>query len=157
MRTTSKRGIDLIAAFEGLRLKAYKPTPNDVWTIGYGHTKNVHPGQVINRATARRFLRQDVRWAEAAVNRLPVAHLLNQNQFDALVSFTFNLGAGILGAEHDIGRHLRARHFKLAADSMLEYSHQGPVVLAGLLRRRRAERHLFLSHIIRAKLRQLRR
>jgi lysozyme len=150
---TSKRGLALITTFEGLRLQAYKPTPHDVWTIGVGHTHGVHAGMRISRAAAMRFLRQDVAWAEAAVIALRLR--LNQNQFDALVSFVFNLGAGILAPSHDIGRLLRERHYVAAANSMLEYSDPGTVEHAGLLRRRKAERHLFLSHPIRAKAHQL--
>lgn len=148
-RKTSKRGLNLIASFEGLRLKAYKPTPNDVWTIGYGHTHGVHAGMKITKAKALYFLRQDVRWAEKAVNALKLP--LNQNQFDALVSFTFNLGPGILGKDHTIGVHLRRRHWRAAADSMLLYCRQGNTILLGLQRRRKAERHLFLQRVIRSK------
>lgn len=152
-RHISKRGVALITSFEGLRLKAYKPTPRDVWTIGYGHTKGVHAGQRISRATARRFLLEDVRWAEDAVNGLGLP--LTQNQFDALVSFTFNLGAGILKTEHTIGKLLRQRNWKAAADSMLLYDKQGSVTLAGLTRRRKAERALFLHRPFRSRVHQL--
>lgn len=150
---TSTRGLNLITTFEGLRLKAYKPTPHDVWTIGVGHTHGVHAGQRISKVTAFRFLREDVAWAEKAVRGLRIQ--LNQNQFDALVSFTFNLGAGILASSHDIGRLLREKRYTAAANSMLEYRDPGTIEEAGLLRRRRAERHLFLSHPIRAKAHQV--
>lgn len=138
----SKRGLNLITNFEGLRLKAYKPTPHDVWTIGVGHTHGVHAGQKISRETALRFLAADVAWAEKAVRGLGIR--LSQNQFDALVSFTFNLGPGILASSHDIGRLLREKQYGAAANSMLEYRDPGTVEEAGLLRRRKAERALFL-------------
>lgn len=88
---TSEKGIELIASHEGLQLKAYK-CPAGVWTIGYGHTRGVKQGDVITKAQALEFLKEDVKDAENAVNK----HLLNlnQNQFDALVSFVFNVGAG---------------------------------------------------------------
>lgn len=142
----SAKGLSLIKTFEGCRLKAYKPTPNDVWTIGVGHTHGVHEGMVITQKQADAFLRGDVAWAEKAVNALKLP--LNQNQFDALVSFTFNLGAGILDASDDIGRLLRAHNWRAAANSMLQYDHQGAAVLAGLTRRRKAERALFLSKVV---------
>lgn len=141
MAKVSKRGLNLITSFEGLRLKSYKDSVG-VWTIGVGHTKGAHAGQKISRATAMRFLRQDVAWAQKAVNALRLP--MSQNQFDALVSFVFNLGPGILGKEHDIGRLLRAKKYRAAADSMLEYRDPGTVEEAGLLRRRKAERALFL-------------
>lgn len=91
MKTTSANGIALIKKHEGLRLKAYR-CPAGKWTIGYGHTAGVKEGMVITEQQAEAFLKQDLRTAEIAVNR----HLssINQNQFDALVSFTFNIGVG---------------------------------------------------------------
>lgn len=88
---TSQKGIELIKSFEGLKLTAYR-CPSGVLTIGYGHTKNVTPNMKITPAEADRQLREDLTEAEAAVNRenLPV----NQNQFDALVSLVYNIGAG---------------------------------------------------------------
>ena len=88
---TSNKGIDLIKKYEGFRAKAYK-CPADKWTIGYGHTLNVKSTDVIDKAQAEVFLRQDVEFAEKEVNRHNLN--INQNQFDALVSFVFNLGVG---------------------------------------------------------------
>ena len=87
----STNGKNIIKEHEALRLKAYLPTPNDVWTIGWGHTKTAKQGMTITEAQAEVLLSSDVAWAEAAVNQL-VKVPLTQNQFDALVSFTFNLG-----------------------------------------------------------------
>lgn len=86
---TSSRGIELIKRHEGLRLRAYL-CPAGVWTIGYGHTGGVKSGDVITGARADVLLRDDLTWAEREVN----AQGLNlvQNQFDALVSFVFNVG-----------------------------------------------------------------
>lgn len=87
---TSKSGIDLIKKYEGLRLKAYK-CPAGIWTIGYGHTNGVMKGDVTNEIGATEMLKEDLVWAERAVTQTGVE--LNQNQFDALVSLTFNIGS----------------------------------------------------------------
>jgi lysozyme len=88
---TSKKGIELIKSFEGLRLEAYL-CPAGVWTIGYGHTKTAKPGQKITSLEAENLLKQDLVSYEAAVNNENLN--INQNQFDALVSFAFNCGVG---------------------------------------------------------------
>jgi lysozyme len=87
---TSQKGIALISKSEATRLKAYK-CPAGVWTIGIGHTPS-YEGQVIDLNTAQKLLRSDLATAEKAVNN--VKQPLNQNQFDALVSFVFNVGTG---------------------------------------------------------------
>lgn len=89
---TSRNGFELIKRYEGCRLTAYK-CPAGVLTVGYGHTgTDVVAGMVITQQQADELLQKDVRWAEDAVNREKLN--INQNQFDALVSFVFNLGAG---------------------------------------------------------------
>src|SRR5262245_12639546 len=97
MMKTSQAGMGLIEEFEGCILHAYPDpaTGGAPWTIGYGHTAGVQPGDTCSREQALDWLRKDLAWAEAAVNRL-VAVPLEQHQFDALVSFTFNLGQGAL-------------------------------------------------------------
>jgi lysozyme len=87
--TTSFDGKNIIKKFEGLRLTAYKCSAN-VDTIGYGHTGGVKPGDVITQAEAERLLDEDLKKYEAAVNA--ALDGLTQNQFDALVSFTYNVG-----------------------------------------------------------------
>lgn len=87
----SEKGIQFIASHEGLKLKAYR-CPAGIPTIGYGHTKGVKMGDVISRSQAIEFLRQDVEDSEKTVNNERLR--LNQNQFEALVSFTFNVGSG---------------------------------------------------------------
>ena len=89
---TSEKGKNLIKNYEGLRLKAYR-CPSNKLTIGYGHTANVKENDVITKEQAENYLTQDLKRFENAVNRL-VKVSLTQNQFDALVSFAFNLGAG---------------------------------------------------------------
>ncbi len=87
---TSNDGISLIKRHEGCRLEAYK-CPAGVWTIGYGHTRGVKQGQKITMEQAEVLLRGDLATSEAVVNKI---YKLKQHQFDALVSFVFNLGAG---------------------------------------------------------------
>ena len=88
---TGSEGLSLIKRFEGLYLESYL-CPAKVWTIGYGHTKGVVKGQKITEEEAEDFLKKDLAAAEKTVNSLNVQ--LTQNQFDALVSFVFNLGSG---------------------------------------------------------------
>ena len=134
-QTTNDAGLKLIESFEGLRLTAYQDSVG-VWTIGYGHTKGVKQGQTITQQQAERFLQQDLAVAEAAVNRLGLT--LSDNQFAALVSFTFNLGAGNL-------TKLLKNGLAAAADRILLFDHAGGKALPGLRRRRTAERALFLT------------
>ena len=97
-RTIGQAGLELIMQFEGCRLKAYQCAAG-VWTIGYGHTAGVSAGQAITQVQAEEYLRQDCRKFERCVNDaayVPITAQLNQNQFDALVSFAFNCGAGNL-------------------------------------------------------------
>ena len=88
----SQKGLDLIKEFEGLSLKPYKCVAG-VWTIGYGHTKGVSENtSAITEQQAEQLLRDDIRYFERLVNdKNYVPQRLNQNQFDALVSFAFNL------------------------------------------------------------------
>lgn len=137
---TSQKGLDLIKSFEGLRLSAYK-CPADVWTIGHGTTAGVKPGQTITKERAEELLREDVERFEAQVLRL-VKVPLSQGQFDALVSFTYNLGAGNL-SNSTLLRLLNAGDYAGAADQFDRWNKAGGKVLAGLVRRRAAERALF--------------
>lgn len=136
---TSQNGIDLIKKFEGCRLQAYKAVSTEpCYTIGYGHYgSDVSPNMVISQAQAEDFLKQDLAKYESAVNALGIP--LTQNQFDALVSFTYNCGAG------NLKKLVRGRDAQQIADAMLQYNKSGGNVLAGLTRRRQAERELFTS------------
>ena len=134
-QTTNEAGLQLIESFEGLRLNSYQDSVG-VWTIGYGHTQGVQPGQTITQQQAQAFLQQDLGVAEAAVNKLGLT--LTDNQFAALVSFTFNLGAGNLNK-------LLSQGLAAAPDRILLFDHAGGRVLPGLTRRRQAERALFLT------------
>ena len=136
---TSQNGINLIKQFEGCRLTAYKPVAAEKnWTIGYGHYgPDVAPAQKITQAQADAYLAQDLERFEKAVNSTGLA--LNQNQFDALVSFTYNCGAG------NLKKLIANRTLPQIADALLSYNKGSGKVLAGLTRRRQAERTLFLS------------
>lgn len=137
---TSQRGIDLIKEFEGLRLTAYK-CPAGVYTIGYGHTRGVKRGMKIIEEEASAFLTADLRNSEKAVERYDAIYHWNQNEFDALVSFTFNCGATNLRA---LLRNGRRNRLQIAATLPL-YRKAGGKVLKGLERRRAAEKTLFLE------------
>lgn len=141
---TSGKGRLLIKQFEGLMLRAYKCSANR-WTIGYGHTKNVSPDMRISRDQAERYFDEDIKAFEAGVRRLVKVSLL-QHQFDALVSFSFNVGldedtdskAEGLG-DSTLLRLVNLGDFRGAAAEFEKWSRGG----AGLPERRRKERKLF--------------
>ena len=137
---TSQRGINLIKQFEGVRLTAYK-CPAGVYTIGYGHTRGVTRGMKITEEEASAFLAADLRNSEKAVERYDSIYHWNQNEFDALVSFTFNCGAANLRSLLRNGRRDRSQ----IAETLPLYRKAGGKVLKGLERRRAAEKALFLE------------
>lgn len=138
-RTLGQAGLDLIKKFESCRLTAYQDSVG-VWTIGYGHTSGVKSGQTITQAQAEEYLRQDCVKFAAYVNNaayVPVTEQLNQNQFDALVSFAYNCGAG------NLKTLCAGRTVAQIAASIPSYNKASGKVLAGLTRRRAAEQCLF--------------
>ena len=137
---TSQRGINLIKQFEGLRLTAYK-CPAGMYTIGYGHTRGVKRGMKITEEEASAYLTADLRNSEKAVERYDSVYHWNQNEFDALVSFTFNCGAANLRSLLRNGRRNRSQ----IAETLPLYRKAGGKVLKGLERRRAAEKALFLE------------
>lgn len=142
-RRISQAGLELIKHFEGLRLCAYLD-PVGVWTIGYGHTKfHARPGNCISEPEAEEILRNDVEVFEAAVSRL-VKVPLTQNQFDALVSFAFNVGVGAL-ERSTLLKKLNAGNCQGAAAEFPRWVYAGGRRLPGLVRRRAAEKEIFLS------------
>ena len=138
----SDAGLDLIQRFEGCKLKAYQDSVH-VWTIGVGHTGDVQPGQEITQEEAMELLRQDVEDAEKCVN-VCVTAPLSQGQFDALVSFCFNLGCGAL-RRSTLLQKVNASDFDGASREFVKWNKAGGVVLNGLTRRREAEAELFLT------------
>ncbi len=137
----SSNGLELTEKSESLRTTAYQDSVG-VWTIGYGHTgPDVHPGLTITPEQATALLMKDVAGACASVNSL-VTVQLNQNQFDALVDFVFNMGAGSFKTS-TLLRELNAGNFDAAAAEFPKWCHAGGQVLQGLVTRRAAEQELF--------------
>lgn len=139
---TSQKGIDLIKEFEGCRLNAYQDSVG-VWTIGYGHTVDVKQGDSITQEEAEQLLKDDLLIYEDGVNNL-VKVEINQDMFDALVSFAFNLGVGALG-KSTLLKLLNRGKYSEASDHFTKWVYAGGVVLKGLVRRREAEQRLFRS------------
>ncbi|SEE14291.1 lysozyme [Pseudomonas coleopterorum] len=142
---TSSKGIALIKSAEGLRLKAY-PDPGTgglPWTIGYGSTSGVTRNMVITGAQAEEMLAEDLVRFECIVERA-VRVPLNQGQFDALVSFTYNVGEGNF-TKSTLLRKLNAGDTAGAAGQFSRWVHAGGKVLPGLVKRRAAERAMFLG------------
>lgn len=140
---TSNTGLDLIKSFEGFSANAY-PDPAHGWkvpTIGYGTTAGVKMGDTITKERAEELLREDVKRFEGYVDRL-VKVPLTQGMFDALVSFTYNLGTGAL-EKSTLLDQLNRGDYDGAAEQFGRWVKAGGKTLAGLVRRRAAERALF--------------
>ena len=138
----SQEGLALIKKFEGCRLESYRCSAN-VLTIGYGHTGGVLETDVITQDDADRLLEQDIAKFEKYVN-VNVAVELNQNQFDALVAWTFNLGVGNL-RQSTMLRKLNEGDYQSVPSEMNRWNKAGGKTLDGLIRRRNAEALLFQS------------
>lgn len=138
-RKIGQAGLALIKQFEGCRLTAYQCSAG-VWTIGYGHTAGVHKGMKITQAQAEEYLKHDVAKFEKYVNNpsyVPFTDKLNQNQFDALVSFAFNLGQG------NVKKLCTGRVMNQIPSAMQQYCKAAGKTLPGLQRRRKAEAALY--------------
>lgn len=141
----SQKGIDLIKEFEGLRLTAYQDSVG-VWTVGYGSSgKHVHPGMHITEDEAEELLRHDLERFEACINRM-VKVPLKQWQFDALCSWTYNLGCHALHRSTLLNK-LNAGDEMGASDEFLKWTRAGGRILAGLVNRRGKERDEFLGNV----------
>jgi len=139
----SQKGIDLIKNFEGCRLTAYR-CPANILTIGYGHTgSDVSTGQKITQEQAEKLLKSDLLVHCNNVSRL-VKVPLTQNQFDALVSFEFNVGYGNF-ASSTMLKLLNQKKYREAAAQFDRWVYANRKVLAGLVKRRAAEKALFLQ------------
>lgn len=134
----SERGLDLIKKWEGCRLNAYK-CPAGVWTIGYGHTKGVKKGDKITQDEADKLLLQDCKRFEDHVNTYNKKYNFTQNQFDALVSFAFNIGSirqltqNGKRTKYEIGTHIKL------------YVYSNGKKLQGLINRRTDEYKLYIK------------
>jgi lysozyme len=144
--TTGQQGLDLIKQFESLYLTSYRD-PVGIWTIGWGTTKinnqQVPPGLTITEDEAEQYLQNDLANTEWYVNNY-VTVGLTQQQFDALVSFTYNLGPNNL-RNSTLLRLLNSGDYAGAANEFPKWDMAGGHVLQGLLNRRLAEQQLFLS------------
>lgn len=132
----STTGLNLIKSFEGCRLTAYK-CPAGVWTIGYGHTGNVKSGQKITQAKADAYLKSDLAKFEKHVASYDKKYKWTQNEFDALVSFAYNVGSITQLTANG------TRTKKQISEKILAYDKAAGKTLAGLTRRRQAEKALF--------------
>ena len=141
---TGAKGIELIKSFEGLYLKTYK-CPAGIDTIGYGHTGiDVKPDMVITKEQAEDLLKKDLVFSEKQVSRL-VTSDISQNQFDALVSFTFNLGSGALKKSTLLKKVNINPSDETIANEFSKWVLAGGKRLDGLVRRRKAEADLYFT------------
>lgn len=150
-KVISQKGINFIQSFEGYSSKAYDDGVG-VWTIGWGTTikpngQKVKKGDVATKDQSLEYFKHDLKSFELAVNRLVKVNI-NQDQYDALVSFTYNVGIGALTGSTAL-RKINQGDLKGGADAMLSWNkgtvNGKKVELKGLTRRRNAERNLFLS------------
>ena len=149
----SKSAYILIHTFEGCRLHAYK-CPSGVWTIGWGHTAGVYEGMTITREQANELLKKDVAIFEDHLNyslglddagRMPNGLPISQHQFDALLSFTFNIGTGNL-ARSTLLRKVKANPKDPSIrGEFSRWVYGGGKRLPGLVRRRKMEADLYFS------------
>ena len=137
---TSSEGISLIQKFEGCELEAYQCSAG-VWTIGYGHTKDVIKGMTITKEEAEQMLVDELHEYENYINEY-VTVALSQNQFDALVSWVYNLGPANLKASTML-KVLNSGKYEDVPAQMKRWNKAGGKVLEGLIRRREAEACLF--------------
>lgn len=139
----SDRLLKLVQGFEGFRSKAYKDVTG-IWTVGWGSTgSDIGPGLIWTQAQADERLIADLEKFQKGVEDLLVVEGINQNQKDALTSFAYNCGLGNL-KQSTLLRCINKHNSEQAANEFLRWSKAGGVEVPGLLRRRKAERELFL-------------
>ena len=143
----SQKGVDFIKSHEALRLKAYQDSKG-VWTIGWGHTKNVHPGDVITREQAEQFIRDDFAWVERTLNVDLVSGrdkpLVTQNEYDALCSLVFNIGSQAY-LDSTVRRKIKQGDKMAAAHAFGMWVYSNHKFVQGLANRRADEVRLFLQ------------
>ncbi len=152
MHQISPEGIAFLKEKEGFRGDAYYDVAG-VLTIGYGHSTRapsieqypVYEGQHITEEEGEEILRADLKPTEAAVNSA-VTRDITQKQYDALVSFTFNVGTGAFKSSKVLS-YTNAGNYQAAADELLQYSYAGGEFIPGLRKRREEERAMYLSSL----------
>lgn len=142
---TNAAGLALIKKFETCRLKAFRPTPVDVWTIGWGHTEGVKEGDECTQKQADDWLVEDLALAELAVERRVVVPL-NENEFSALVSLVYNIGGGAF-RKSTLLYFLNKKDYTGAAFEFKKWNKQDGTALNGLTTRRAEEALLFTKRI----------
>ena len=141
---TSQAGIDLIKSFEGLELEAYY-CASSILSIGYGHTQHVFEGQVITKNDAEELLRKDLMWFEEQVIKI-ILPVLTQHEFDAIVSFTFNVGSNALENSTFTRRINNGENKALCfQEEFPKWVNGNSNPLMGLVRRREAEIKLAMN------------
>lgn len=147
MNRISRTGLELIKGFEGLRRRS-QPLPGGGWIVGYGHTRSAREGVEVTEREAEFLLRYDLQTVEKMV--MSAVHApLNQNEFDALVSFAWNIGEDAFDSS-DVLRYINAGEMLAAAESFAAWRKARVggrlIVVDALVRRRAAEKNLFLTH-----------
>jgi lysozyme len=146
-RKTNSRGVALIKEFEGVNLDAYQDIAG-IWTIGYGHIKGVTPGMHISAEEAEQTLQDDLGGTEAAVDDATKSESTTDNQFAAMVAFAFNVGTANFRQSTLLKDHLVGKYPDAGDDFLLWNKARVNGLLqpvAGLTRRRTAERELYLT------------
>ncbi|WP_211135425.1 lysozyme [Clostridium paraputrificum] len=138
----SDRGISVITYYEGCYLEAYWDPYGKVWTIGYGHTNGVYEGMVITQEQAIEFLKEDCLIAEKGIKDY-ITRELKQYEFDALVSFLFNVGEYTLYNDKTLRNYVNSDNSQGVYDRLQEYVYGGGQVLPGLVKRRKTEGELY--------------
>ena len=137
----SSNGLAFIQRWETCRLVAFKPTPNDVWTIGWGHTDGVQEGDTCTQEQADAWFAEDTAWVNATLNE-SVTILVNQNEFDACGSLCYDIGSEAF-KDSTLLKLLNNGQFDLASQQFARWCKQKGKVLAGLTNRRAQEQALF--------------
>jgi lysozyme len=140
----SDNGLDLIKQFEGLRTESYQCQAG-VWTIGYGHTKGVTSGMKITKEQAEQYLKQDITTFENAVRNTLKGVSLTQSQFDALVSFSFNIGTTKFKNSTLVSKVKANPDDTSIADEFRKWKYANGAVSKGLLNRREREAQLYFA------------
>lgn len=142
MLAPSPNAYNMIKKFEGLRLKAYKCSAGK-YTIGYGHTYNVKPDDIITVEEAEKYLIEDVGFVYCELSKL-IKIELNQNQVDALTSFVYNVGIGNFGSS-TLLKKINSSKLDEVPPQFLRWVYAGKKILNGLVKRRKAEAELFIK------------